>query len=80
MTHAFILEFASQDDLDYYLTTEPVHKQFSRDAKPLIEDSLVVDIKDGVLSDQKLNIHCSRKRREFGGVVVIVKQCGGRHD
>ncbi|OAG11169.1 dabb-domain-containing protein, partial [Paraphaeosphaeria sporulosa] len=49
MTHAFILEFASQDDLDYYLTAEPVHVQFSKDAKPLIEDSLVVDIRDGVL-------------------------------
>lgn len=53
MTHAFILEFASQDDLDYYLTAEPVHMQFSRDAKPLIEDSLVVDIKDGVLFGAK---------------------------
>ncbi|KAJ4290838.1 hypothetical protein N0V90_010033 [Kalmusia sp. IMI 367209] len=53
MTHAFILEFASQDDLDYYLTAEPVHLQFSRDAKPLIEDSVVVDIKDGVLFGAK---------------------------
>lgn len=53
MTHAFVLEFASQDDLDYYLTKEPVHMQFSRDAKPLIEDSLVVDIKDGVLFGPK---------------------------
>ncbi|KAF2444509.1 stress responsive A/B barrel domain protein, partial [Karstenula rhodostoma CBS 690.94] len=49
MSHAFVLEFASQEDLDYYLTAEPVHLQFSKDAKPLIEDSLVVDIKDGVL-------------------------------
>ncbi|KAF2018282.1 dabb-domain-containing protein [Aaosphaeria arxii CBS 175.79] len=49
MTHGFVLEFASQEDLDYYLTTESVHLQFSRDAKPLIEDSVVVDIKDGVL-------------------------------
>ncbi|KAF2107707.1 Mss4-like protein [Lophiotrema nucula] len=49
MTHAFILEFASQDDLDYYLTQEPVHLQFSASAKPLIEDSVVLDIKDGVL-------------------------------
>ncbi|KAI4933087.1 hypothetical protein J4E85_003490 [Alternaria conjuncta] len=49
MTHGFVLEFANQEDLDYYLTTEPVHKAFSKAAKPLIEDSLVVDIKDGVL-------------------------------
>jgi hypothetical protein len=49
MTHGFVLEFSNQADLDYYLTTEPVHKAFSQAAKPLIEDSLVVDIKDGVL-------------------------------
>lgn len=49
MTHGFVLEFASQEDLDYYLTAEPVHLQFSKDAKPLIEDSVVVDIRDGVL-------------------------------
>ncbi|KAI3397932.1 hypothetical protein diail_10101 [Diaporthe ilicicola] len=49
MTHAFVLEFASQDDQDYYLTKDPVHLEFSRNAHPLIEDSLVVDIRDGVL-------------------------------
>jgi hypothetical protein len=49
LTHAFILEFASQLDLDYYITAEPVHAEFSRAAKSLIEDSVVVDIQDGVL-------------------------------
>jgi hypothetical protein len=49
MTHGFVLEFANQEDLDYYLTAEPVHMAFSKAAKPLIEDSLVIDIKDGVL-------------------------------
>lgn len=49
MTHGFVLEFASQDDLDYYLTTEPVHREFSKNAGPLIEDSVVLDIVDGVL-------------------------------
>lgn len=49
MTHAFILEFASQADLDYYLLQDPVHREFSRKAGPWIEDSLVVDIRDGVL-------------------------------
>lgn len=49
MTHAFVLEFASQDDLDYYLTKDPVHLAFSRAAGPLVEDSVVVDIRDGVL-------------------------------
>lgn len=49
MTHGFILEFASQEDLNYYLLEDSVHAEFSRKAHPLIEDSLVVDISDGVL-------------------------------
>lgn len=49
MTHAFVLEFACQEDLDYYLTEDLVHREFSRQALPLIEDSVVVDIQDGVL-------------------------------
>lgn len=49
MTHGFVLEFASQADLDYYLTADPAHLAFSKAAKPLIEDSTVIDIKDGVL-------------------------------
>lgn len=49
MTHGFVLEFENQDDLDYYLTQEPVHREFSKAAGPLIEDSLVIDIRDGVL-------------------------------
>ncbi|KAF2496109.1 hypothetical protein BU16DRAFT_526635, partial [Lophium mytilinum] len=35
MTHGFVLEFASQDDLDYYLTKDPVHIAFAKAAKPL---------------------------------------------
>lgn len=49
MTHAFILEFESQEDLDFYLLQDQVHAEFSRAAHPMIEDSLVVDIKHGVL-------------------------------
>jgi hypothetical protein len=42
MTHSFVLEFARQEDLDYYLMEDPVHLAFSAAAKPLIEDSVVV--------------------------------------
>ena len=49
MTHGFVLEFASQADLDYYLLQDPVHLDFSRKAGPLIEDSVVVDVRDGIL-------------------------------
>lgn len=49
LTHGFVLEFASQADLDYYLTEEPVHVQFTKDVAKLIEDSVVIDIQDRVL-------------------------------
>ncbi|KAF1999002.1 hypothetical protein P154DRAFT_438081 [Amniculicola lignicola CBS 123094] len=65
LTHAFILEFASQDDLDYYLTEEKVHGKFSKLAKPLIEDSVVVDIVDGELFGGRA-VH-PRFKNENGG-------------
>jgi hypothetical protein len=49
MTHGFVLEFASQADLDYYLLEDPVHLAFSKAAAPLVEDSVVLDIRDGML-------------------------------
>lgn len=49
MTHGFILEFANQSDLDHYLTCDPIHLAFSRAAKQLIGDSIVIDILDGQL-------------------------------
>lgn len=49
MTHAFVLEFASQAHLDYYLTQDAVHRAFSQAAGPLLEDSCVVDIQDANL-------------------------------
>lgn len=36
MTHGFVLQFENQADLDYYLTKDPVHLQFSKDAAPLM--------------------------------------------
>jgi hypothetical protein len=49
MTHGCVLEFASQEHLDYYLLFDEVHAEFSRNAHPKIKDSLVMDIRDGVL-------------------------------
>ncbi|KAH7333258.1 stress responsive a b barrel domain-containing protein, partial [Rhexocercosporidium sp. MPI-PUGE-AT-0058] len=43
LTHGFILEFATQSDLDYYLLEDPIHAAFSAAAKPLIKDSVVLD-------------------------------------
>lgn len=44
MTHGFVLEFRNQEDLDYYLTEDPVHRAFSEDVvkRGLLEDSVVV--------------------------------------
>ena len=42
MTHGFVLEFKSQEDLDYYHLEDPVHLAFSKAAKGLVEDSVVV--------------------------------------
>jgi hypothetical protein len=71
MTHAFILEFASQEHLDHYLLRDEVHAEFSRNAHPLIEDSLVVDIRDGVLFGAK-----PRKPVGLGGVWKGKCHCG----
>jgi hypothetical protein len=49
ITHGFVLEFACQSDLDYYLGEDPVHLAFSAATKRLVEDAVVVDIRDGVL-------------------------------
>ena len=49
ITHVAILEFASQEDLDYYLLRDEVHAEFSRQAMPLVEEVTVVDITDGDL-------------------------------
>jgi hypothetical protein len=42
MTHGFVLEFESQDDLDYYILQEPVHVKFSKEAGPLMYDDNAV--------------------------------------
>lgn len=67
MTHGFVLEFSSQDDLDYYLTEDPVHLEFSRLAKPFVEDSVVVDIQDGILFGEPATHPLSKKERAYTG-------------
>lgn len=49
MTHAFVLEFKDEEDRDFYLLHDQVHRAFSAKAGPLIEDSVVVDLRDGEL-------------------------------
>lgn len=47
-THGFVLEFENQEDLDYYLTQEPVHLEFSKKAGPLMyRPTPCLDLVDG---------------------------------
>ena len=55
MTHAFIIQFQSEGDRDYYLIHDQVHRRFSEQAGPFIEDSVVVDLKDGVLFSEAVS-------------------------
>lgn len=88
LTHGFVLEFANQEDLDYYLTEDPVHRAFSSQATEagLIEDSVVIDIKDGqfLLGPQDMprkpgtkegQCHCGQVR--FSAVMPLASNNGG---
>lgn len=47
-THGFVLEFASEEDLKYYLEEDAVHLDFKKFCKPLVEKAAVVDYTPGV--------------------------------
>jgi hypothetical protein len=45
-THAFVVEFASKEDRDYYITKDPIHSEYAKallDAVGGVENVLVVD-------------------------------------
>ncbi|KAG8847948.1 hypothetical protein FRB96_001350 [Tulasnella sp. 330] len=46
--HAFVLEFATEGDREYYLNTDPAHAEFKKFAHPAIEDVLVFDFVPGM--------------------------------
>jgi hypothetical protein len=48
MTHAFVVEFASEADRDYYTLKDPAHMAFKQSAVELFEKGLVVDFTNGV--------------------------------
>jgi hypothetical protein len=48
MTHAFIMEFASTEDRDYYVHDDPVHDEFKKFASKVLEQVLVLDFTNGV--------------------------------
>ncbi|OAL47073.1 hypothetical protein IQ07DRAFT_589953 [Pyrenochaeta sp. DS3sAY3a] len=49
-SHAFLLNFYSNQDRDYYVNEDPVHKAFKEAAGAVVEKTLVVDFQDGVFT------------------------------
>lgn len=47
MTHAFVVEFASPEDRDYYVREDPVHQSFIKMAGEVLEKSQVIDFTNG---------------------------------
>ncbi|KAI9698126.1 MAG: hypothetical protein M1836_004128 [Candelina mexicana] len=48
MTHAFVAEFKSAADRDYYVSKDPVHLALNQSIGQLIEKAQVVDFTDDV--------------------------------
>jgi hypothetical protein len=50
ISHAFVLQFHSIEDRDYYVNNDPVHKAFKEAAAPALEKAIVVDYQNGVFT------------------------------
>lgn len=47
ITHAFVVEFASVEDRDYYVNTDPAHRDFVAFIGPIAEKAVIVDYAEG---------------------------------
>lgn len=47
LTHAFVVEFESAAERDYYVNLDPVHQAFKKDIEPFVEKVTVVDFTNG---------------------------------
>lgn len=52
MSHAFVLNFYSNEDRDYYVNEDPIHQAFKEAASAVVEKSLVLDFQDGVFTKE----------------------------
>lgn len=50
MSHVFIVQFASNDDRNYYVNDDPVHQAFKDAAEKYVEKTVVVDFQAGVFT------------------------------
>lgn len=48
LTHGFVVEFASKEDRDYYVSKDPSHKAFVDKNRHRFDDVTVVDYEKGV--------------------------------
>ncbi|KAF3385547.1 hypothetical protein F1880_002482 [Penicillium rolfsii] len=48
ITHAFVVEFSSAEDRDYYVREDPAHRAFVQSLDGVIEKAQVIDFTDGV--------------------------------
>lgn len=51
VSHAFVLQFHSNEDRDYYVNEDPAHQAFKFAAGAVVEKTIVVDYQDGVFID-----------------------------
>ncbi|KAJ5832502.1 hypothetical protein N7474_000813 [Penicillium riverlandense] len=49
ISHAFVVEFASAADRDFYIEKDPVHLAFVRSLDGIIEKAQIIDYTPGVL-------------------------------
>ncbi|KAF1946164.1 stress responsive A/B barrel domain-containing protein [Clathrospora elynae] len=49
-SHAFTLQFFTNEDRDYYVDLDPVHQAFKEAAGAVVEKTLVIDFQDGVFT------------------------------
>lgn len=48
MQYAFIIEFESLADRDYFVNDDPTHKAFNETIGPIIEKEIVFDFTEGI--------------------------------
>ncbi|KAL4813819.1 hypothetical protein BDW67DRAFT_187408 [Aspergillus spinulosporus] len=49
MTHAFVAQFESREDRDYYVSEDPVHLELGTRIAPVVETFLCLDFTPGLI-------------------------------
>lgn len=48
MSHAFVLEFSTAEDRDYYVSKDPKHQEFVKSLSGLVVNAQVMDYTPGI--------------------------------